>query len=295
MTDETSPAPTIRICEVGPRDGLQNEPARLSVEQKVEFIERLAASGLAEIEVGSFVRPDVIPQMADSGAVLRGVQRMPGVLYSALVPNLKGLELALDAGVDKVAVFTSATEGFAQSNIRSTIADSINRFRDVVSHAHRAGVSVRGYVSCVIECPYDGPTDPEQVRRVCDSLLEIGVDELDLGDTIGVATPDSISRLYEGLAPTCAPGESVLHLHDTNGRALECAERAIELGVDRFDASCAGLGGCPFAPGASGNLATEELASCLEEGGSTTGLDIAGLRAAGTYIRGCLARADSRS
>ena len=226
MTDELTSTPTVRICEVGPRDGLQNEPSRLSVEQKIEFVERLAASGLPEIEVGSFVRPDVIPQMADSGAVLRGIQRIPGVLYSALVPNLKGLELALDAGVDKVGVFTSATEGFARSNIRSTIAESIDRFRDVVSHAHQAGVTVRGYVSCVIECPYDGPTQPEQVRRVCDSLLEIGVDELDLGDTIGVATPDSISRLYDGLAPTCVPSESVLHLHDTNGRALECAGAA---------------------------------------------------------------------
>ena len=280
----------LQICEVGPRDGLQNEPAILSVDEKVHFVERLAACGLTEIEVGSFVRPDVIPQLADSGAVFKKIQRVPGVTYSALVPNLKGLEHALEAGVDKVAVFTSASEGFAESNIRSTIQASIDRFREVVVRAHQAGMLVRGYVSCVIKCPYDGPTDPRDVRTVCDALLDIGIDELDLGDTIGVATPDSISRLYDGLSETLRPSDSVLHLHDTNGRALECARRAFELGVRRFDASCGGLGGCPFAPGASGNLATEALVEFLDGVAGPTGVDGTILAEIGTSMRERLAQ-----
>ena len=283
----------LQICEVGPRDGLQNETAILSVDEKVEFVQRLAACGLTEIEVGSFVRPEVIPQLADSGAVFKEIQRVPGVTYSALVPNLKGLDHALAAGVDKVAVFTSASEGFAESNIRSSIRASIDRFREVVVQAHQAGIKVRGYVSCVIECPYDGPTDPLDVRKVCDALREIGIDELDLGDTIGVATPDSISRLYEGLSECCTPSESVLHLHNTNGRALDCARRAFALGVRRFDASCGGLGGCPFAPGASGNLSTESLVEFLDEVDGPTGVDLPALTRVGESMRERLGRQPS--
>lgn len=275
----------VLICDVGPRDGLQNEPAILPVDDKVDFVDRLSHSGLAEIEVGSFVRPDLIPQLADSLEVFSAIQRVPGVTYSALVPNLKGLEAALEARVDKVAVFTSASEGFASANIRSSIRESIERFRQVIDVAHQEGLPVRAYVSCVIACPYDGPTAVDDVRRVCASLLEIGADELDLGDTIGVATPDDISRLYEGIADACTPSESVLHLHDTNGQAVECARRAFELGVRRFDASCGGLGGCPFAPGASGNIATESLVDALEQLGADTGIDGAALGAIGRAMR----------
>ena len=276
---------SIQICEVGPRDGLQNEATRLSVQEKVEFVDRLCQCGLTEVEVGSFVRPDVIPQLANSMEVFQGIDRVPGVVYSALVPNIRGLESALESAVDKVAVFTSASEGFAQANIRSSIGESIDRFREVVARAHQSDLPVRAYVSCVISCPYDGPTQVEDVRRVCDALLEIGIDELDLGDTIGVATPDAISRLYDGIADTCSPSESVLHLHDTNGRAIECARRAFDLGVRRFDASCGGLGGCPFAPGASGNIATEDLVDTLRECGAFSGLDAPGLRALGAEMR----------
>ena len=276
---------SIQICEVGPRDGLQNESTILSLPEKVEFIDHLCRCGLTEIEVGSFVRPDVIPQLANSSAVFQSIRRVPGVTYSALVPNVKGLDYALESAVDKVAVFTSASEGFAQANIRSSISDSINRFKEVVAKAHQANIPVRAYVSCVIACPYDGPTQVEEVRRVCDSLREIGIDELDLGDTIGIATPEDISRLYDGIEGTCSPSDSVLHLHNTNGRAIECARRAFELGVRRFDASCGGLGGCPFAPGASGNIATEALVDVLEELGGSTGLDAVELRTLGSEMR----------
>ena len=283
MTDECGDA--IQVCEVGPRDGLQNEATMLSVQEKVAFIDRLCRCGLTEVEAGSFVRPDVIPQLANSKEVFQEIERVPGVIYSALVPNIRGLESALEAGVDKVSVFTSASEGFARANIRSSIDDSINRFTEVVARAHQSNLPVRAYVSCVIACPYDGPTPAEAVRRVCDALLQLGIDELDLGDTIGVATPDAISCLYDGLAGVCTPSESVLHLHDTNGRAIECARRAYELGVRRFDASCGGLGGCPFAPGASGNIATEDLVDTLAQLGASSELDLSGLRILGAEMR----------
>lgn len=283
MTQE--PCPSIRISEVGPRDGLQNEAKILSVAEKAAFVDQLCQCGIQEVEVGSFVRPDLVPQMASTAEVFKAIRRFPGVSYSALVPNLRGLDSALEAMVDKVGIFTSASEGFAQANIRSSIQESIDRFKDVVTKAQQSEVTVRAYVSCVIACPYDGPTPVENVRRVCDSLLELGVDELDLGDTIGVADPDAISRLYEGLSGICLPSESVLHLHNTNGRALDCARRALELGVQRFDSSCGGLGGCPFAPGASGNLATEDLIEFLDDLAEPTGLDAPGLRALGSSMQ----------
>ena len=189
-----------------------------------------------------------------------------------LVPNLRGLERALEVGVDKVAVFTSATEGFARANVNGSIAETIERFLPVVAGAHAAELPVRGYVSCVIACPYEGETDPVQVRAVCEQLLEVGVDEIDLGDTIGKATPESIERLLLALEGVLAPDALVLHLHDTAGTAVSCARRALELGVRRFDASCGGLGGCPFAPGSPGNLATEALLALCEEAGYRTGI-----------------------
>ena len=263
----------VRVCEVGPRDGLQNEPALLELADKIDFVNGLSACGFPEIEVGSFVRPDRVPQLADTLEVFKGIDRRPGITYSALVPNLRGLDRALEAGVDKIAVFTSASEGFAEANIGCSIQRSLELFGEVMAGAAREGLPVRGYVSCVISCPYDGPTPVEDVRSVCERLAELGVDELDLGDTIGTATPESVTRLYEGLGPDLKPSRTVLHLHDTNRKALSCAGRALDLGVRSFDAACGGLGGCPYAPGASGNLATEALAGLIEERGFTSGLD----------------------
>ena len=262
----------VHITDVGPRDGLQNEQGVIPLAAKVRLIEALADAGLTEIEIGSFVRPDIIPQLADSADLFTAITRRPGVLYTALVPNQRGLDRALEVGVDKVSVFTSATEGFARANVNGSIAETIDRFRPVLTGAHDAGLRVRGYVSCVIACPYDGPTDPGQVRTVCEQLLELGIDEIDLGDTIGVARPADIDRLLAGLEGLLDPGEIVLHLHDTSGTAIACAERALQLGVRRFDASCGGLGGCPFAPGSPGNIATESLLDVCERSGLKTGI-----------------------
>lgn len=262
----------VHITDVGPRDGLQNEQGVIPLAAKVRLVEALADAGLTEIEIGSFVRPDIIPQLADSADLFTAITRRPGVLYTALVPNQRGLDRALEVGVDKVSVFTSATEGFARANVNGSIAETIDRFRPVLTGAHDAGLRVRGYVSCVIACPYDGPTDPGQVRTVCEQLLELGIDEIDLGDTIGVARPADIDRLLAGLEGLLDPGEIVLHLHDTSGTAIACAERALQLGVRRFDASCGGLGGCPFAPGSPGNIATESLLDVCERSGLKTGI-----------------------
>ena len=275
----------ILITEVGPRDGLQNEQRVLPTEVKVALVDALAAAGLREIEVGSFVRPDLIPQLADTRAVLEGIRRSPEVAYSALVPNERGLQGALEAGVDKIAVFTSASEGFARANVNATIDETIGRFRAVIDQSHAAGLPVRGYVSCVVRCPLDGPVTPEQVRSVCGKLMEIGVDEIDLGDTIGVAVPSDIEAMLEGLDGLLRPEEIVLHLHDTTGTAVACARRGMELGVRRFDASCGGFGGCPFAPGSAGNLATEDLLDLCRNEGRATGVDIEAVARASQVVR----------
>jgi len=275
----------ILVTEVGPRDGLQNEPCVIPTEAKVKLVDELVAAGLREIEVGSFVRPDLIPQLADTRAVLDGIHRSPDVLYSVLVPNERGLHGALEAGVDKIAVFTSASEGFARANVNATIDETIERFRPVTDQAHVAGLPVRGYVSCVVRCPYDGVVTPEQVRAVCGKLLEIGVDEIDLGDTIGVAVPSDIEAMLDGLDGLLRPDQVVLHLHDTSGTAVDCARRGIELGVRRFDASCGGFGGCPFAPGSAGNLSTEDLLDLCREEGRVTGVDSEAVARASRAVR----------
>ena len=249
----------IRLCEVAPRDGLQNESRILPVETKVAFIDQLSAAGFPEIEVGSFVRPDAIPQLADTSEVFKGITRHEGVIYSALVPNERGLENALQSDVDKVSVFTAASERFAQENVGASIRETIDRFKPVVIGARRAQVPVRAYISCVVSCPYEGRIDPAKVREVAVKLLEIGVSELDLGETLGVASPADMDRLLEALDGVWAPNEITMHLHDTNGSALACAFRALQLGVRSFDCSCGGLGGCPYAPGSAGNLASEDL------------------------------------
>lgn len=280
----------VLLCEVGPRDGLQNEQRIVSVDDKVRFIELLVAAGIREIEVTSFVSPRWVPQLADAENVLARVRPLAaGVLLSALVPNERGLERALACGVGKISVFTAASEAFAQKNINATIAESIDRFVPVVRAAHAAGVVVRGYVSCIVACPYDGPVTPDAVRETCARLAEIGVDELDLGDTIGVAHPDDIARVLESCSSVRPMDELVLHLHDTRKRAIPCAERALALGVRRFDGSAAGIGGCPYAPGASGNIATELLDDLCIARGYSTSIDRTALGRAARFIESVLA------
>ena len=266
---------SVRITEVGPRDGLQNESAMVTVEDKIRLIDALSQAGFPEIETSSFVSPKWVPQLADAGEVFAGIDRRPGTLYSALVPNERGLERALASGVDKLAVFTAASESFCDRNLNTTIEGSIERFRPVFEAARRASLPVRGYVSCVVRCPYEGAIDPARVRETVTRLLEAadGSIEIALGETLGVATPEDIERLLAGLGGIVPMGELDLHLHDTNGRAVDCAARALDLGVRRFDASCAGLGGCPYAPGAAGNLATEDLLRMLDRDGWSTGID----------------------
>lgn len=275
----------VRITEVGPRDGLQNERAVVPVEAKIAFVEALAAAGCREIEVTSFVPARWVPQLADGAEVLRRIRRVPGVRYSALVPNERGLEGALAAGVDGIAVFAAASESFSQRNTNGSIAEVIHRLAPVVTSARAAGVAVRGYLSCVIACPVEGPIAPATVARAAAMLIDLGIDELDLGDTIGAGTPDSIEAMYAALLPIVKPSATVLHLHDTRGGALACAERGVALGVRAFDASATGLGGCPYAPGAPGNLATESLVRRLHELGLQTGIDADAVAAAGATVR----------
>ncbi|MCH2133159.1 MAG: hydroxymethylglutaryl-CoA lyase [Phycisphaerales bacterium] len=281
---------SVMITEVGPRDGLQNEPEVVSVDDKVRFIDLLSDCGFPEIEVTAFVSPKWVPQLADAADVLARITRRPGVTYSALVPNLEGWHRAADAGVDKVAVFTAASETFSQRNTNASIAETLTRFEPVIAAAHEAGCPVRGYVSCVVACPYEGPIAPEQVAAVIRSLGTIGVDEIDLGDTIGVAEPSDIESLLDAVGSLSAVEDLVLHLHDTQGRAVDCCTRAMERGVRRFDTSCAGLGGCPYAPGATGNLATEALVARCTELGVTTNIDPTALDAAATAIENSLGR-----
>jgi len=280
----------VELCEVGPRDGLQNEKRLVSVDDKLRYIALLARAGFREIEATSFVSPKWVPQLADAEQVLpAAIAAHPGTLFSALVPNERGLERALACGARKVSVFTAASEGFARKNINATIAESIERFRPVVAGAQAAGAAVRGYVSCVVACPYDGPVAPEAVRETCVRLAEIGVDELDLGDTIGVAHPHEIDGMLTACASVRPMEQLVLHLPDTMGRATACAERALSLGVRRFDGSTGGIGGCQYAPGARGNVATERLAELCESLGYAVSLDRAALGEAARFIAGVLA------
>ena len=277
----------VELCEVGPRDGLQNEKRFVATTDKLHYIDLLARAGFREIEATSFVSPKWVPQLADAEQVLpAAIAAHPGTLFSVLVPNEKGLERALACGARKVSVFTAASEGFARRNINATIAESIERFRPVIAGAHAAGATVRGYVSCVIACPYDGAIPPDAVRETCARLAELGVDELDLGDTIGAGHPDDIARMLDACAAVRPMRELVLHLHDTAGRAVACAERALAVGVRRFDGSAGGIGGCPYAPGARGNIATEALVDLCGRCGYRTSIDRAALAEAAGFIAG---------
>jgi hydroxymethylglutaryl-CoA lyase len=280
----------VRVTEVGPRDGLQNERATVPVADKVAFVDALVVAGFPEVEVTSFVSPRWVPQLADAAEVMSRVRRRAGTLLSVLVPNEKGLEGAMAAKADKVSVFVSTSEGFSQRNVNASVDACLQRLEPVVKQARGAGLPVRGYVSCVVRCPFDGAVTPEAVRAVSERLLSMGCTEIDLGDTIGAAQPEDIERLLAGVARTLAPSAVTLHLHDTRGMAAACVERALALGVRSFDSSAAGLGGCPYAPGAPGNLATETLLATIERRGLRHDVDAAAVAAAGTRMRQTLMR-----
>ena len=279
----------VTVVEVGPRDGLQNEAAIVPIAAKVRFIEMLAAAGLPVVEATSFVHPAAVPQLADADQVLPAIARRPGVRYPVLVPNMRGMERAIAAGADAVAVFTAASEAFAQANIRMTIAESLEAFSPVLAAARAAGMWTRGYVSTAFGCPYQGEVDPAAVADVAVALAELGCDQISVGDTIGVAEPDDVGRVLSPLLERLPAERLALHLHDTRGRAIDNAEAGLHLGITTFDASASGLGGCPFAPGAPGNLATETLVSCLHGLGIETGVDEPALLEASAYIRSQLA------
>ncbi|UTV30120.1 hydroxymethylglutaryl-CoA lyase [Photobacterium atrarenae] len=273
----------VRIVEVGARDGLQNE-ANISTETKIRFIEQLSQTGLTHIESGAFVSPKWVPQMADSSEVMSRIERRSGVVYSALIPNQRGLELALQAGANQVAIFTSASEGFSQRNINCSIADSLKRFEPVMALANTHGIPVRGYLSCVADCPYDGPTAPEQVARVARELSELGCYEVSLGDTIGTGTPLRIAAMLNQVGNTVPLTRLAVHFHDTWGQALANIYQALCMGITTIDSSTAGLGGCPYAKGASGNVATEDVLYLCQGLGIDTGVNLQQVAAAGWEV-----------
>jgi hydroxymethylglutaryl-CoA lyase len=280
----------VTIVEVGPRDGLQNEPAQIPLATKIELVERLAASGLPVVEAGAFVSPRRVPQMADSAELFRLIHRRDGVRYPALVPNMLGLQLALTAGVKEIALFVSASEGFSKANIACSRDESIVRMAPVAESALAHGLRVRGYVSCVVACPYDGPTAHGDVAEMALKLLELGCDEISLGDTIGVGEPDQVRRLIEAVSRLIPQEKLAMHFHDTHGRAIANIEASLREGIAIFDSSVAGLGGCPFAPGAPGNVATEAVLDLMERLGIETGVDRATVTETGVWIRKMLKR-----
>ncbi|MAU22368.1 MAG: hydroxymethylglutaryl-CoA lyase [Martelella sp.] len=281
----------VRIYEVGPRDGLQNEDMLIPAERKVALIDLLSQAGFEKIEATSFVSPKWVPQLADAEAVLAGITRKPGTDYAALTPNMKGYERALAAGVDEVAVFASASEGFSRKNINCSIAESLVRFAPLLAAAKADGVPVRGYVSCVIACPYDGPVAPEAVRDVAQALFDMGCYEVSLGDTIGAGTPESVATMLETVLPRLPADRLAGHFHDTRDNALDNVATALRLGLRVFDSAVGGLGGCPYAPGAKGNLATGPLVALLEQSGFSTGIDREALAKAEQYLRSITASA----
>jgi hydroxymethylglutaryl-CoA lyase len=285
--------PKVRIVEVGPRDGLQNEKGELPTAVKLELIERLADAGLQAVEATAFVSPKWIPQMADHTEVLERIRRKPGVSYPVLTPNLKGFEAARAAGATEVAIFGAASEAFSKKNINCTIAESMERFRPVADAARASGIKVRGYISCVIACPYEGDVQPEKVADTAAALYEMGCYEVSLGDTIGVGTPGRTQAMIEAVAKRVPVERLAGHYHDTYGQALANIYASLEMGVATFDTSVAGLGGCPYAAGASGNVATEDVLYMLQGLGIETGVDLAQVVEAGRWICGILGREPS--
>lgn len=280
----------VRIVEVGPRDGLQNEPATVPTAARVELIDRLADAGLTVIEAGSFVSPKWVPKMADTAEVMARIRRRDDVSYPVLVPNLKGFEAAVAAGAGEVAVFAAASETFSRRNINCSIGESLDRFAPVCEAAARHGIRVRGYVSCVLGCPYEGTVDATVVADVSRRLLDLGCYEISLGDTIGVGTPLAARRLVDRVAEVVPRDRLAVHFHDTYGQALANILACLECGIAVVDASVAGLGGCPYAPGATGNVATEDVLYMLDGMGIESGVDLDGLASAGRFISDVLGR-----
>ena len=275
----------VEIFEVGPRDGLQNEKRAIPLAEKIALVDCLSGAGFRRIEVASFVSPKWVPQMADSAAVLAGITRAPGVRYAALTPNMKGFEAAVAAGADEVAIFGAASEGFSRANINASIAESLARFAPVAEEARAARIKVRGYVSCVTDCPYDGAVPPQQVAQVAAALFAMGCYEISLGDTVGQGRPETIDAMLRAVLDEVPAAQLAGHYHDTAGRALENIDVSLSHGLRVFDAAVGGLGGCPYAPGAAGNVATEAVHARLVELGYDTGLDAAVLGRAADMAR----------
>ncbi len=275
----------VEIFEMGPRDGLQNEKRLIPTAEKIALVDTLSQAGFRRIEVASFVSPKWVPQMADGSEVLAGIARAPGVSYAALTPNMKGFERAVAARADEIAIFGAASEGFSKANINCTIAESLERFAPVAAAARAAGIPVRGYISCVTDCPYDGATPPERVAFVAGKLLEAGCYEISLGDTIGQGRPETVAVMLEAVLEVAPASQLAGHYHDTAGRALANIEVSLAKGLRVFDAAVGGLGGCPYAPGAAGNVATEAVHDRLTALGYETGLDRAVLEQAAEMAR----------
>jgi hydroxymethylglutaryl-CoA lyase len=275
----------VSIVEVGPRDGLQNEQTIVPLAAKIAFVNALAESGARVVETTSFVHPKLVPQLADAAHVMRGIERKSGVRYPVLIPNERGLERALEAGVDAIALFTSATEAFCQENIRCSIDESFERFEPVIEIAKERGLWIRGYVSVAFTCPYSGPVDPSAPVEIARRLLEAGCDDVSIADTIGTATVPETMRLLTAARDSLPIERLALHFHDTFGHAVDNIAAAYEAGIRTFDSSAGGLGGCPFAPGAAGNVATETVAEFFERQGVETGLDPDGIRRAVAILR----------
>lgn len=286
----TAPAQTVRIVEVGPRDGLQNEKQPVPTATKLELITRLADAGLTTIEATSFVSPKWVPQMADHREIVQSLPKRAGVRYPVLTPNLQGFEAALEAGAQEVAIFAAASEGFSKKNINCAIAESIERFRPVLARAAAERIPVRGYVSCVIACPYDGPIPPEQVAQVAHRLHDLGCYEISLGDTIGTGTPATLLPMLEAVARRVPIPQLAGHYHDTYGMAIANIHASYQFGLRTFDSSVAGLGGCPYARGATGNVATEDAVYLLHALGAQTGINLPKLAQCGQWISQTLGR-----
>ena len=280
----------VKIVEVGPRDGLQNEKTMVSTDIKVELIHRLCDAGLSVIEATAFVSPKWVPQMADASDVMARISRKPGVTYPVLAPNLKGLEAAIEVGATEVAVFGAASESFSQKNINCSIAASLDRFRPVVAAANDANIAVRGYVSCVLGCPYEGEISPQKVADVAKALFDMGAYEISLGDTIGTGTPGKAQAMIDAVANHVAIEKLAAHFHDTYGQALANLLAVLQMGIATIDSSVAGLGGCPYAKGASGNVATEDVVYMLNGLGIDTGIDLEKLAETGSWITGKIGR-----
>lgn len=287
---------TVKIVEVAPRDGLQNEKAQIPVDTKVELVNRLARAGFSNVEAVSFVSPKWVPQMADGAEVMARIARQPGTLYSALTPNMRGFEDAVAAGVDEVVIFGAASEAFSQKNINCSIAESIARFEPVAHAAKAAGLRLRGSISCALDCPYQGPTSIESVQDVVRRMLALGCDEIDIADTIGTGTPRRVERLMKAVTELAEPSRFSGHFHDTYGQALANILASMQAGISIFHSSVAGLGGCPYAKGATGNVATEDVLYMLHGMGIETGVDLDAVVDTGQWVAAQLGRrADSRA